>query len=353
MVFNPALVVGCLVLLAAGSDARANCNLTLEHFTWRFRQESDTMIPGVVDHHQCQLKCLEQDWCYGWTWEKEDSTGTMCFLFNSPLEGLHPCGDCSHCISGKFKPIEGHCFEKSENILKVQNTVSEWECLETCYLNDKCNYYSWGNGTFNNLCFMYTECKVTSTCETFQSGEMECFTPYEPPSQCKDYNMMMDQTRSVNYGRGNNSDHQGSATTSPDWKGTGWYRMFNPAGTMMPEQPVGYDHCGGTKAGWLMGPHPALAGENVERKACFCVEDLSSDCSFEKTVNVTNCGDYYVYHLVDTSFDSGFRYCASQPAVSSDLLNGPAETTTIEPTTIEPTTIPKKSRKINPKMKRV
>jgi len=333
MVFNPALVVGCLILAAVGSDAlsgREDCNLTLTHYTWRFRQNVDTMIPGVATYQQCQLKCLDQDWCYGWTWETEDSTGTMCFLFNKPLEGLHPCGDCSHCVSGKFKPIVGHCFEKSANILKVENTESEWECLESCYKNDECKYYSWGNGTFNNLCFMYKECKVTTTCEPFQSGEIECFKPYEPPSQCKEYNMMMDQTRSVNFGAGNYSDYSGSESTSPDWKGAGWYRMFNPAGTQMPESPVGYDHCGGTKAGWLMGPHPILAGENVERTACFCIDPAlnlsNANCAFEKQVNVTNCGDYYVYHLVDTKFDAGFRYCAAPPPTSdlSDLLDGPS-----------------------------
>jgi hypothetical protein len=50
---------------------------------------------------------------------------------------------------------------------------------------------------------------------------------------------------------------------SPDWHGPGWYRMKEPAGTVMPEHPINVNQCGTYSPGYLNGTHPEEIGEMV------------------------------------------------------------------------------------------
>ena len=130
----------------------------------------------------------------------------------------------------------------------------------------------------------------------------------ELPPQCNAYLILADATRNVNHGFEYNGDHYNDwcdYRTSPDWQGSNnWYRMMPPAGVVIPETPIGLEHCGTGLPGWIQGSHPANEGEQVTVKVCF-----RPDCPLSRNIQITNCGGYYVYLLPDV--DCGCRYCAA------------------------------------------
>lgn len=106
-------------------------------------------------------------------------------------------------------------------------------------------------------------------------------------------------------------DDENQMSQYDDWKGTGWYRMVEPAGTKMTEAPVSSHHCGTMFPGWLNGTHPKIIGETESSTVCFNTNFNS--CAFSLEIEIKNCGDFYLYHLVDTSTISNncqFRYCS-------------------------------------------
>ena len=130
------------------------------------------------------------------------------------------------------------------------------------------------------------------------------------PAECEDYNILDEDSRNVNHGEDlfcDTLDYYGyDVYKSPSWVGPAWYRFMSPAGTMMPETSPGESHCGTVASGWLSGAHPAAPGESMEAK--FCFDWIGDDC-YEFTMGqVTHCGSYHVYYLVDTFCQN--RYCA-------------------------------------------
>ena len=92
---------------------------------------------------------------------------------------------------------------------------------------------------------------------------------------------------------------------------SGWYRFRSDAGgkVMMPETTVPEYHCGTHDPIWLNGSHPTVAEGNVVRQACINSFDVVCDDTID--INVTNCGDYYVYYLRRT-FYCAVAYCAGE-----------------------------------------
>ena len=118
------------------------------------------------------------------------------------------------------------------------------------------------------------------------------------------------------------SDGNCDASPRGEWKGVGWYRLMEPAGTKIPEQPPPRWNCGTIAAGWLTGSHPTEVGESVERGVCFNNPSygLFGHWTFGRhkcygswpsklTITVTYCSGYYVYDLPSVGCDS--RYCAA------------------------------------------
>ena len=56
----------------------------------------------------------------------------------------------------------------------------------------------------------------------------------ETACEALNYTLLDDASRNDEYEFGYNCDKTGYSYQSPDWKGTGWYRMVEPAGTMIP-----------------------------------------------------------------------------------------------------------------------
>ena len=106
-------------------------------------------------------------------------------------------------------------------------------------------------------------------------------------------------------------DREKKFYTSAQWKGEGFYRLVEPAGTQIPEYAPGRYHCGTISTGWLNDKHPERYGEVVGRTVCVD-SDIGNkrDCDYKRSITVTNCKGYYVYFLPNIS---NGRYCGANP----------------------------------------
>ena len=106
----------------------------------------------------------------------------------------------------------------------------------------------------------------SSTYYVYQIAEAEI-------DNCDEYYVLNDHTRNTNYGVTDfycDDDAPSSGTTniSPDWKGTGWYRIWTGTqltGTMIPEMPVASYYCNTVSPGWLDRKHPTVPGKRGQR----------------------------------------------------------------------------------------
>ena len=132
------------------------------------------------------------------------------------------------------------------------------------------------------------------------------------PDECYTYNVLDSPIRSTSNDNDtyycDDLDYPGR-DSSPDWKGTSWYRFQLPSSSgRMPEQPVPTYHCGTHAPGWLNAVHPQQEGDIIEANVCFHLD--GNTCAWKKSVIVKNCGSYYVYHLPDVP-NCSLTYCAS------------------------------------------
>ena len=134
----------------------------------------------------------------------------------------------------------------------------------------------------------------------------------ELPPECNDYLILDDSTRNVNHGQEKfYCDNDGGSFPSPDWHGRNWYRMKSPAGVVMTETSLEMDYCGTDHPGWIHGTHPTDEGETVTVEVCFSFYNgFGDDCYWSQNIQITNCGEYYVYFLPEAP-QCGCRYCAA------------------------------------------
>ena len=137
-----------------------------------------------------------------------------------------------------------------------------------------------------------------------------------------EYQILDDPLRNAeNGGYADLCDVETTWTKAPDWHGPGWYRMMEPAGTIIPENPVNVNSCGTYSPGWLNGTHPKTEGETVKRTVCFNFEghydaQVSKNdpiCYRRSQIEIKNCGDFYIYNLPDT-VACPLRYCSISDA---------------------------------------
>jgi len=142
------------------------------------------------------------------------------------------------------------------------------------------------------------------------------------PEQCISHNQLVDGTRSTGFGKGQISmdarnrmcdssdssmENSNTVQDDPEWLGEGWYRILGDAGTKIPEQKVGRSNCGTQRTGWMNGDHPTQIFQTDA--VDFCFESKNSDCNWMVTGQVTNCGPFYVYFLLDAP-ECNLRYCS-------------------------------------------
>ena len=103
-----------------------------------------------------------------------------------------------------------------------------------------------------------------------------------------------------------------AAAAASQWHGDELLQLFlPPAGTRIAEEAPGVGYCGTSATGWMQGSHPTSLGETVTRTACFQSEfDGGHTCLWSSEIKVRNCGQYFLYRLVDTPH-CHLGYCAN------------------------------------------
>ena len=139
---------------------------------------------------------------------------------------------------------------------------------------------------------------------------------------CDDYFVLNDPTRNSEYLGKAYCDRLASSYKSPGWQGAAWYRMAEPAGTTIPEEPVDMFHCNTHVPGWLNGHHPATAGETINGKVCF--NDGWNTCYYETQIQIKHCTSYYLYYLVDVPH-LGLRYCSTSTTLIGNVKTNRTE----------------------------
>ena len=136
------------------------------------------------------------------------------------------------------------------------------------------------------------------------------------PSECKNYQILSDATRSIN-----NFSYTASVYCDNSLS-TGWYRFMGEAGIQLPEQPVsntfgGPYSCHTHAVSWLTTPHPRFGEGSVSRSVCF---SWNGNNCFGSSVSifVINCGKHFVYYLSPPPHCS-YRYCANSTKVNTGM----------------------------------
>jgi len=167
---------------------------------------------------------------------------------------------------------------------------------------------------------------ITDTITTITVIEHQECKNSSIPLQCLMYNLLLEENRSADYyekvpnkfrcdSNITTAFHQNTDPNSNGWKGEGWYRLAGPAGTKIPEGPVGKNKCGTSGTGWMVDTHPTDDYATKDVRFCFQwrnADQTPNDCRTENKGKVTNCGPYYVYNLENVP-NCNQRYCGVPP----------------------------------------
>ena len=123
------------------------------------------------------------------------------------------------------------------------------------------------------------------------------------------YHILTDNTRRSSHGVGSYCDRLAfsSGTTSPDWKGAGWYRVGN--NRSIASQVVPYAHCNTYASGYLASHHPEEEGKTIPAKICFN-NGGSNACWEEIQIQIKKCKGFYIYDLQEAP-DCTMRFCTT------------------------------------------
>merc|ERR1712183_719922 len=197
--FNMTFKSSLLFLAMLVGGCYGSCNRTISGYTWKFNATIDKDYSSITKE-ECAEKCLSYSWCRGYTWSQDDSSGSICHIFHE-LNQQHACQECSKCFSGVLKQISGVCSTEASNIIRIKQSSSEMSCIEMCAETSGCKYYSWGAGNiFSDTCFLYKMCNPTSSCEAWQSGQLQCVKLVNLPAECSDHLTLSDRTRNIKHG---------------------------------------------------------------------------------------------------------------------------------------------------------
>lgn len=129
------------------------------------------------------------------------------------------------------------------------------------------------------------------------------------PQCLEPYTSLTLADRSINFNDGNSGIEFCDDTNynfDAEWAGTGWYRITGDAGNQIPESSPSIYSCGTDAPGWLNGTHPDVEDGAVPMQVCF--NWSGNQCRWAASIEVVNCGGFFLYHLPDTPVCS-LRYC--------------------------------------------
>ena len=75
----------------------------------------------------------------------------------------------------------------------------------------------------------------------------------------------------------------------------------------MAESPCVFNKCGAQFGGYMLGGHPGPADGETSRTVYF--DTSFGSPVYPTNITVTQCGDYFVYYLVDVP-GNNFGYCS-------------------------------------------
>ncbi|CAF4418824.1 unnamed protein product, partial [Adineta steineri] len=116
--------------------------------------------------------------------------------------------------------------------------------------------------------------------------------------------LINDPTRSVNV------TTSGGCDQSLFSSGAMWVRFVGVGGTQIPTSPVATFQCDTEATGWYSGQMPTSVDTTITGIVCY--NWVSSNCYFNNSISVTNCGSYYVYQL-SAPPGCNMRYCTDIP----------------------------------------
>ena len=196
-------------------------------------------------------------------------------------------------------------------------SAEDYQCsTQQDSIDNQGNYTVWGVGgcqvydedyvkSPDNYNCSQNDCAASAYTKDNCYGTNYCFTAgVDLPAQCNDYSSLTEADRNTAFNDGNNGveicDKNG-------WQDT-WYRFEGAAGSKMPTTAPSKYSCGTDAPGWLQTAHPNNTGENVGGKVCF--HWGNDTCNWSSNVEVTNCGDYFVYKLPPVPACE-LRYCGT------------------------------------------
>ncbi|XP_015780355.1 PREDICTED: uromodulin-like [Acropora digitifera] len=89
---------------------------------------------------------------------------------------------------------------------------------------------------------------------------------------------------------------------------TNWYRFQGQAGKQLAIKCPPVQKCNTDLTGWMNGNHPNVEDGIVKRQVCF--HGFGNCCHKTLTIDVRNCGAYFVYRLRKVSICNS-RYCGT------------------------------------------
>ena len=135
--------------------------------------------------------------------------------------------------------------------------------------------------------------------EKGRKGDKGVYSDLLLPSPCysHNYRILNETWRKVSHHKykvGTHCDYEDHPNNQHGFQ-PGWYRFSPIIGGAMPETCPTFNYCGTSAPGWLNGTHPTVTGQRVSQTVCF--NYIRKCCLHKTTVEVINCGSYYVYNL--------------------------------------------------------
>lgn len=125
---------------------------------------------------------------------------------------------------------------------------------------------------------------------------------YSTEKECLDYSTLTSANRSSSY----SLPAVGSSASCDSDLTPQWYRFLFPAGVQMASSHVPPQKCATVLSGWLESKQPKMTDGIVNGKVCFSLG--LNKCYRSQTIQVRNCGRFYVYKLQPTR-SCPMRYC--------------------------------------------
>jgi len=230
-------------------------------------------------------------------------------LYSSSTSGSTAC----------FCPSPTACRATKDNLLYTYTKVETLaECERHCNDNHACNNFTWftQDSLYSQLCILFRDCSsVDTSCSGCCSGTRTADSACSPVR----HRELSSGERSITAGAGSNRDIYNNYHTkenrTPDWEGDGWYRFTGAAGTRMADKFPGWNKCSTDSPGYLNVCEddkscilPSVAEGKKDMTACFENKFGTTVCSDKRFIQVMNCGEFFLYYLVNTIDGS---YCGT------------------------------------------